>query len=49
MIYFGIKAIVIGDFVLSEPIKSYHKGFEVSLFIDKGSYKNLGNKASTGE
>lgn len=38
MIYFGIKAIVIGDFVLSEPIKSYHKGFEVSLFIDKGSY-----------
>lgn len=39
MIYFGIKAVVIGDFILGAPIKSYHKGFEVSLFIEDGSYK----------
>ena len=32
--YFGLKAVVNGDFVLKEPIKSYNNGFEISLFIE---------------
>lgn len=37
--YFGLKAVVNGDFVLKEPIKSYNNGFEISLFIEDGVYK----------
>lgn len=37
--YFGLKAIVKGDFILEEPIKAYNNGFEISLFIEDGVYK----------
>ena len=37
--YFGLKAVVKGDFILEEPIKAYNKGFEISLFIEDGVYK----------
>ena len=37
--YFGLKAVVKGDFILKEPIKAYNKGFEISLFIEDGVYK----------
>lgn len=37
--YFGLKAVVKGDFILKEPIKAYNNGFEISLFIEDGVYK----------
>ena len=37
--YFGLKAVVKGDFILEEPIKAYNNGFEISLFIEDGAYK----------
>ena len=37
--YFGLKAVVKGDFILEEPIKAYNNGFEISLFIEDGVYK----------
>ena len=37
--YFGLKAVVKGDFILEEPIKAYYNGFEISLFIEDGVYK----------
>lgn len=37
--FFGIKTLIIGDFLLKEPIKSHQNGFEVSIFIEDGVYK----------
>lgn len=37
--YFGLKAVIMGDFVLREPIKEYNNGFEISLFIEDDVYK----------
>lgn len=37
--YFGLKAVVKGDFILKEPIKAYNNGFEISLFIEDDVYK----------
>lgn len=39
IIYFAVKAQVIGDFLLTEPIKSHTRGFEVAIFIEDGVYK----------
>lgn len=37
--YFGLKAVIDGDFILTRNIKSYKNGFEISLFIEDGVYK----------
>lgn len=36
---FGVKALIIGDFVLKEPIFTYTQGFKVSVYHKDGSYK----------
>lgn len=36
--YFGIKARVVGDFVLKEPIFTHSKGFKISIFAENGEY-----------
>lgn len=36
---FGVKALIIGDFVLKEPIFTYTKGFKISIFQEDGNYK----------
>jgi len=38
-IYFGVKAVILGDFVLQCPICSYSDGYQVSIFIEDGTYK----------
>ncbi len=38
-IYFGVKAVILGDFVLKNPICSYSSGYQVSIFIEEGTYK----------
>lgn len=38
-LYFGVKATIIGDFCLKEPIMTHTQGFLVSLFIEDGTYK----------
>ena len=37
--YFGLKAVVEGDFILKGPIKSYKNSFEISLFLEEDVYK----------
>lgn len=37
--FFGIKALIVGDFILKEPICTYAKGYKVSIFIEDGKYK----------
>lgn len=39
MMYFGVKALIIGDFALNEPIFTHTNGFKVSIFIEDGKYK----------
>ena len=39
MIYFGIKARIIGDFVLKEPIFTHSNGYQISIFIEESQYK----------
>lgn len=38
-LYFGIKAHIIGDFVLTKPISTHYSGFQVSIFIEDDFYK----------
>lgn len=38
-LYFGVKAVITGDFVLTEPIKTYSDGYQVSIFMEDGAYK----------
>lgn len=37
--YFGVQAEIVGDFVLTGPIKTQHNKFQVSIFIENGKYK----------
>lgn len=39
MVYFGVKAVILGDFLLKEPICSYSNGYKVSIFLEDGIYK----------
>lgn len=39
LLYFGVKATVVGDFCLKEPITTHTQGFLVSLFVEDGAYK----------
>ena len=40
-LYFGVKAIIIGDFILTNPIKTYFDGYQVSIFKENEIYKIL--------
>ena len=37
--YFGVKALIIGDFVLNEPIFTHTNGFKIFIFLEDGGYK----------
>lgn len=37
--YFGVKALIIGDFVLNEPIFTHTNGFKIFIFLEDGDYK----------
>lgn len=37
--YFGVKAEIIGEFVLTSPIKTQYNGFQVSIFIEEEKHK----------
>ena len=39
VLYFGVKAVVKGDFCLNAPIFTHTHGFKVFLFIEDGVYK----------
>lgn len=40
LLYFGVKATVVGDFCFKEePITAHTQGFLVSLFVEDGAYK----------
>lgn len=39
MMYFGIKAIIIGDFVLKDPIFTHSNGFKIFIYFEDGNYK----------
>lgn len=39
VLYFGVKAVVKGDFCLNTPIFTHTHGFKVFLFIEDGVYK----------
>lgn len=39
MMFFGVKALIIGDFALKEPIFTHSNGFKIFIFFEDGGYK----------
>ena len=41
VLYFGVQAVVVGDFYLKAPISTHTHGFKVFISIEDGVYKIL--------
>lgn len=39
LLYLGLKAEIVGNFALKEPIVTHSKGFQISIFLEDGVYK----------